>query len=187
MGLHWSHSGETEKAFKILSDRYDISIDDLHQIKKRLQKRYPSGYVSSESLTMLFPKNCSSQLYGRIWKFFDLNGNGEIGLDEYIVGMVRMCYSGKKERLGYIFDIFDLDGNHLLTKGEVMDLVSVLFDSVSSKPLTPEEKVKISKQLFQHMDEDNDGQIDKEEFLSITEKNESITKIISSFIGSPLF
>jgi calmodulin len=92
-------------------------------------------------------------------KEVDLDGNGDIDFNEFLVLMAsKMRDNDSEEEMMESFKVFDKDGNGYLSKNDFKAVMEAL-----GEPLTPEELDEIMKDW----DEDGDGQLNYDEFKNM--------------------
>lgn len=134
------------KAFKMFDKDGSNSIDasELHKAMHSLGKRI------------------SPQEAERMLAEYDVDGDMEIGVDEFLKMMARAdSVQDSLAGIGEVFQVFDEDGDGYVTHDEFRQVL-VSYNDGLSEMLTAEQ---ISR-LIEMIDTDGDGQIDHGEFTS---------------------
>jgi len=139
---------EYKAAFKVLDldDDGKITVDELHQ--------------TFQSLQFNFSRTDITELIGAI----DENNDGEIDIDEFITMMAQgeamVGYQPKtyEQRLHDAFNLFDVNGDGSITANELQGIMLKLGEVISTADI---------EWMMEHMDENNDGEIDFAEFKAM--------------------
>lgn len=110
---------------------------------------------------------CRSKLFAqRLFECLDADNSGDISLEELLDVMHILQSRNSEKRIAFIFKLFDLDGDGVLSSEE---LSSVLKASVmeSDVSVTPEEEDSLIEALTNLFDENRDGVVSYSEFYSV--------------------
>ncbi|KAK9476985.1 hypothetical protein V1514DRAFT_146627 [Lipomyces japonicus] len=64
----------------------------------------------------------------RIFSLYDVDGNGIVGFQEYLVCMSALTRGTRKEKLRYVFQGYDIDGDGYVTKKDLLDMFAGYFE-----------------------------------------------------------
>ena len=95
-----------------------------------------------------------------LFALIDLDGNGTIEFDEYVVVTGTYCMYTKEDILKFCFDIFDADGSGCLDEKEFVELCRVVN---GASPLFPGN----FQNALEQFDVNDDGLIDFDEFQEL--------------------
>lgn len=110
---------------------------------------------------------CRSKLFAqRLFECLDADNSGDISLDELLDVMHVLQTRDSEKRIAFIFRLFDLDGDGVLTAEE---LAAVLKASIqeSDVSVTEEEEENLIEALTDLFDENKDGLVSYLEFHSV--------------------
>jgi Ca2+-binding EF-hand superfamily protein len=93
-----------------------------------------------------------------VFKAFDLDKNGSISFDEFLIGYKLTSRSDLKQRLEFTFGLYDINGNGYLDKDEI----SILIDSMLSLlGLSQQQQTHLAQECLVILDSNGDGKISK--------------------------
>jgi len=112
-------------------ERYLVTSQELRFLSKLyrdLASRSGGTSVDKTTFLQFFPLPVSSiqGLWGeRLFEKFDVKLLGSIDFEEFIQGMALCCRGSEEERLRFLFTLYDLKGDGLLDKAELVSMVRV--------------------------------------------------------------
>lgn len=77
-----------------------------------------------KSMTRPPPPNL---IYDRVFSFYDTNGDGLIGFEEFLLGIACLQNKGKGDRLRRTFDGYDIDRNGFVDRKDFLRIFKALF------------------------------------------------------------
>uniref|UniRef100_A0A2C9JQU0 EF-hand domain-containing protein n=1 Tax=Biomphalaria glabrata TaxID=6526 RepID=A0A2C9JQU0_BIOGL len=103
---------------------------------------------------------------------------------EFVMGLSVLSRGTFQERLQWAFSLYDVNGDGVITKEEMLDIVTAIYEMMgrytepSIDDTTAREHVE---RVFQKMDTNRDGVISVEEFMDTCRRDENITRGMSIF------
>ncbi|XP_064602049.1 Kv channel-interacting protein 4-like isoform X2 [Liolophura sinensis] len=173
----------------------DILCRNTKFTRKELQIMYrgfkqecPTGLVNEETFkeiyAQFFPQGDSSSYAHYVFNTFDHDRNGSISFEEFVMGLSVLARGSLQERLEWAFHLYDINGDGIITKEEMMDIVSAIYDMMGrfTEPQIDEGTARDHvNRVFQKMDMNKDGVISLDEFMDTCRRDENITKGMSLF------
>lgn len=133
---------EFQETFSALDTDHDGKLSK-DEILRGMVKEYGDEVVANEKCDEIF-------------KRIDIDQNGFIEFNEFLVANVENSQALSKKKLEQAFRMFDIDGNGYITKDE-------LYNILGGTNMDQESLVV----LIQECDNNGDGKINQEEFISV--------------------
>ncbi|KAF5406465.1 Guanylyl cyclase-activating protein 2 [Paragonimus heterotremus] len=154
---------------------------ELQSIYQGFKKVCPTGYASKDTFIQVyqsfFPSRASAAYAQMCFRVFDKERSGELTFEQFARVLSQITRGTEAEKIDWIFSLYDLNGDGYISRVEVNEVATAIFDLVrvrseNSRDLqTIEERVNTMMELFTHpqtYDLNHDGKISKEEFFSVS-------------------
>ena len=157
------------------NESFQLSEDELETLRAnfhRLDKNSSGGLDQEEFRQCLGGIGLDAELSSILFNIFDKDGDGEVSLKEFLGTISLMVHGSLEERLGFSFELYDLNGNQVIQTEEVRTMLRAMHKAqVSMCPatthrLTEEQLEQQSQAFFDALDTDKDGQISREEYVA---------------------
>jgi Ca2+-binding EF-hand superfamily protein len=169
-------------------------------------KDCPSGTLSKEEFQKIyrqfFPFGDPTTFANFVFNVFDSDKSGQIDFKEFIVALSITSRGQMEDKLDWAFQLYDIDGNGEITYKEMLEIVEAIYKMVGSiqhgdQELTSQRQVgkmvqlpddedtpeKRVKKIFQMMNKDESGTLNKEEFKEGSRRDETIVSALSLYDG----
>uniref|UniRef100_A0A8C4P3W4 Calsenilin-like n=1 Tax=Dromaius novaehollandiae TaxID=8790 RepID=A0A8C4P3W4_DRONO len=127
--------------------------------KKELQSLYrgfktecPSGLVDEETFKLIysqfFPQGDATTYAQFLFKAFDVDGNGAICFQDFVVGLSVLLRGTVREKLRWAFNLYDINKDGCITREEMLQIMKSIYDMMGHctypilKDNAPEEHVE---------------------------------------------
>ncbi|XP_038058574.1 NADPH oxidase 5-like isoform X3 [Patiria miniata] len=101
----------------------------------------------------------------RFFDLFDYDHSGTVSQQEMMDGLFLLTKGTREEKVRFFFDVYDLDESGTIDKDELRALMKTGIDE-SSLQLSDSKVDHLTDTLFANADQDNDGSISFEEFMT---------------------
>ena len=115
---------------EVLEDLKNITQfreEEIVQWYKGFLKDFPTKQLTIKEFksmyTNFFPYMEASVFAERVFKTFDINGDGTIDFREFMCAISISSKGSIEEKLERAFKMYDSDGDGFITRGELMDIV----------------------------------------------------------------
>ncbi|CAG2207104.1 unnamed protein product [Mytilus edulis] len=140
-----------EKDFEYLEKHTDFQKPDIMEFYKEF---------------MGVTKESSSDFADNYFRAADRDKSGKIDFKEFLLFLNHECTADPVEKLNWVFDLFDIDGNGTIEKPEMIKIyktVLALRKKRSKYDTTPEQ---IAEKMFEICDKNVDDKLTKVEFIT---------------------
>eukprot|EP00918_Siedleckia_nematoides_P099594 GHVU01217793.1.p1 GENE.GHVU01217793.1~~GHVU01217793.1.p1 ORF type:complete len:204 (+),score=33.22 GHVU01217793.1:124-735(+) len=165
-----------------------FSRKELQIMYRGFKQECPSGIVNEETFkeiyAQFFPQGDSSAYAHYVFNTFDQDHNGTISFEEFVMGLSVLARGTFHEKLQWAFTLYDINGDGIITKDEMLDIVSAIYDMMGrfAEPCIDEHTAKEHvERVFQKMDANKDGVISVEEFMDTCRRDDAISKSMAVF------
>ncbi|XP_004677521.1 PREDICTED: calcineurin subunit B type 2 [Condylura cristata] len=139
--------------------------DEVRSLCKKFKKLDldHSGTVSLQEF-MAVPQLQQNPLVRRVVDIFDIDGNGEVDLKEFIWGTSQFSVKGdEQQKLRFAFNIYDMDKDGFISNGELFQVLKMMVGT----NLTDWKLQQLVDKTIIILDRDGDGKISFEEFSAV--------------------
>eukprot|EP00731_Ephydatia_muelleri_P017273 Em0010g371a len=186
MGKH--HSKLSPEMIEELVNRTHFSHHDLRKWYKGFMKDCPDGMLTLErfakAYSKMFSKGDPSRFVEHAFRVFDAKHDGVIDFEEYICAIAVSANGKLEEKLGWVFNMYDLDGDGYIGKDDLLEILRSIYQMVGTgmlnlpaDELTPEDR---SAKMFALMDTNKDDKLSLEEFINGVKSDQSILDLLRS-------
>ncbi len=184
-------------ASKLSKDEIKALRDATHFDKKELQQWYkgflkdcPTGKLSIDEFQKIykqfFPFGDPKEFSSYVFKVFDNDGSGTIEFKEFIVALSITSRGSVEEKLGWAFQLYDLDHDGKITYNEMLAIVDAIYKMIGSMVKLPEDESTPEKRvdkIFGSMDKDRNGELTFEEFKEGSKVDPTIVSALNLYDG----
>jgi len=109
---------------------------------------------------------------GRLFEKFDSNDEGYIFFDEFVKALnVFHPRASTNDKAKFAFDLYDVNGNGVITREELKQLVSAVMKRSIFLNLDEEAIERVLDTTFEQVDVEKDGSISYQEFYRMVKEN----------------
>ena len=164
-------SGEKLEFLKAYTRYDDATIKEFH---KSFMENCPTGQLTRDKfidLYKLFIRTGNAEQYcEHVFRTFDIDQNGVIEFDEFLLAMHFNSAGTAKEKLTWAFRMYDVDGNGVIDPEEMLKVVRAIYDMHAYER---------ARKIFRRMDVNRDGQLTEEEFLRGCLEDDEMSKLLA--------
>ncbi|XP_064626767.1 neuronal calcium sensor 2-like [Lineus longissimus] len=169
---------KSSKTLKLPPEDLNFLMQNTCFTKKQIKKWYkgfikdcPCGQLSRkkfiEVYSGFFPDGNAEEFCTHVFRTFDKDNSGKIDFNEFLLA-INITSSGKpEEKLNWAFQMYDIDGNGTIEKNEMEEIIKAIYimlgTNVDAENMTPEKR---TEEIFDKMDINHDGVLEKEEFIN---------------------
>ena len=163
---------------QLLKDQTHFSVEEIKTLWERFdfltKTQDTKGIINLEEFKNALGMQSAAYTH-RIFVAFDVNKNAEIEFSEFVLGLSAICPRASiKEKSHFVFNMFDLNGDGIIDKQELKQLMDISLGTNSLIQLPESHIEKIIDLTFTKMDKNNDGMITLEDFQAEAETDPSV-------------
>ena len=183
----------SEADIDLLTANTGLPRDEVEQLHASFLANHGEGRISRRSFLALLEQNGgggsggghpSPKLGRHMFRMFDTNSDGQVSFVELVLALHVMKRGSAEDNLRRIFRLFDINSDGEISRKELEKIVKHLGDEEEEEAVD-----NVARTAFDEMDDNGDGRIDQEEFVSacLTRRRktstELATKIASIFVA----
>ena len=129
---------------------------------------------------MLSPSGNVEQFCDHVFRAFDTDKNGYIDFKEFLLAL-DICSNGTvEEKLKWAYKLYDVDGDGVINQEEMTKIVQSIYEMMDASATRPTDSAKEkTMDIFSRMDENGDGHLTEDEFISGCLQDEEISKMLT--------
>jgi len=144
--------------------------------------------------SVLFPNRNAERFAGHIFRAFDLDKSNTVDFREFLIGLsMTSSTSSLQTKLEWIFQVFDIDGNGLLTRTECLEVIDTIVRFNQSgqndeSNQNTERLIRSAKRsmmtIFDNMYDGRCNTLTITQFVEGCQKDEFISQLLAPTLGS---
>ncbi|XP_021915447.1 Kv channel-interacting protein 1-like [Zootermopsis nevadensis] len=133
--------------------------------------------------SQFFPQGDASQYAHYVFNTIKHNQTGKISFEDFLGILSRVSRGSVQEKLQWIFGLYDLNGDGLITKSEMLDVVTSIYEMLgrSTEPVVEENSAKEHvEKIFHLIDTNKDGVVTIDELVEWCSRDEQILQSLET-------
>ncbi|KYQ55630.1 Kv channel-interacting protein 4, partial [Trachymyrmex zeteki] len=149
----------------------------------------PTGLVDEDAFkkifSQFFPQGDASQYAHYVFNTMKRKPSGKISFEEFLTILSKVSRGSVEEKLQWVFGLYDLDGDGLISKEEMLDVVGSIYEMLGryTQPQILEPHVAAREhvdRIFHLMDANKDGVVTIEELVQWCSKDEQLLRSLDT-------
>ena len=174
-------SGEILEFLKAYTRFDEATIKEFH---KSFMEDCPTGQLTRDKFIDLYKMitwaGNAEQYCEHVFRTFDIDQNGVIEFDEFLLAMHVTSAGTAEEKLTWAFRMYDVDGNGFIDPDEMLKVVQAIYGMLNEDGTEPIIAVdERARKIFCRMDKNGDGQLTEEEFLRGCLEDDELTRLLA--------
>ncbi|BES99090.1 kv channel-interacting protein [Nesidiocoris tenuis] len=163
---------------------------EIQLIYRGFKQECPTGMVDEDSFkrifSQFFPQGDASQYAHYVFNTIKHNqGNetGKISFEDFLLILSKVSRGSVQEKLQWVFGLYDLNGDGLITKKEMLEVVTSIYEMVgrSTQPQVEEHSAKEHvEKIFHLIDTNKDGVVTIDELVEWCSRDEQILQSLET-------
>ncbi|XP_073998465.1 neuronal calcium sensor 1-like isoform X8 [Rhodnius prolixus] len=177
------------QSLKSLTRATRFTEQEIKRIYRGFKAECPSGLVKEDTFrtiySQFFPQGANTSQYATyVFHTLDQSNNGTLSFQDFVQGLSVLCRGSLEERLRWTFSLYDINRDGKITRDELWDVVTSVYNLLGRLSPQPEEEEALAGKvdlIFQRMDLNKDGVVTLDEFLESCISDETITRSMAVF------
>ncbi|XP_046623464.1 Kv channel-interacting protein 1-like isoform X1 [Neodiprion virginianus] len=166
-----------------------FSRKEIQLIYRGFKQECPSGLVDEEAFKQIFsqffPQGDASQYAHYVFNTMKRKQSGKISFEEFLTILSKVSRGSVEEKLQWVFGLYDLDGDGLISKDEMLDVVGSIYEMLGryTQPQCAEPQLAAREhveRIFHLMDTNKDGVVTIEELVQWCSKDEQLLRSLDT-------
>ncbi|CAF0997627.1 unnamed protein product [Adineta ricciae] len=121
----------TEMQVQLLSHRTNFTRDQVLEWHSKFINDYPDGHMTRKQFIAMYkamcPKVDAERFARHIFRAFDTDRSNTIEFHEFLTGLsMTSPNSSSHDKLEWVFHVFDVNGDGVLTRKECLEIIEVI-------------------------------------------------------------
>ncbi|CAF0820913.1 unnamed protein product [Rotaria sordida] len=183
----------SEMEIQILLSITNFTREEILQWHEKFLADCPHGYMTRKEFILMYKSLCptddAERFAGHIFRAFDIDKSNTIDFREFLIGLsMTSTTSSPQTKLRWIFQVFDIDGNGLLTRKECLEVIDIIV-RFNQTQLTDEEDHETERlvhsakrsmmKIFDNISGDRCNALTMTQFIEGCQKDEFISKLLT--------
>nr|XP_027214176.1 Kv channel-interacting protein 4-like [Penaeus vannamei] len=163
-----------------------FSKKEIQLIYRGFKQECPTGLIDEEGFkeifSQFFPLGDATHYAHYVFNTFTRNHHGQISFEDFLASLSTVSRGTTQEKLQWIFGLYDVNNDGLITKAEMVDVVSAIYEMMgrSTEPQVEETSAKEHvEKIFHLIDANQDGAITIEELAQWVSRDDTIIQSLS--------
>lgn len=170
-----------------------FSNQEMKRMYRGFKTECPQGLVTEDVFHTIFnkffPLGAGISSYSHyVFSAMDQQETGVITFEDFALGLSILVKGTDEDRIRWTFNLYDLNGDGVITKDEMEDIVASVYELMGitlqdkdNKPTEDDDLVtKRVDNIFQKMDLNGDGCVSFEEFYTCCLEDRNVAQSIAS-------
>ncbi|XP_071522530.1 Kv channel-interacting protein 4-like isoform X2 [Panulirus ornatus] len=159
---------------------------EIQLIYRGFKQECPTGMVDEEGFkdifAQFFPQGDATQYAHYVFNTFKQNNHGQISFEDFLGALSTVSRGTTQEKLQWIFGLYDVNNDGLITKSEMVDVVTAIYEMLgrSTEPQVDDSSAKDHvEKIFHLIDTNHDGAITIEELAEWVSRDETFVQSLA--------
>ncbi|XP_045587645.1 Kv channel-interacting protein 4 [Procambarus clarkii] len=159
---------------------------EIQLIYRGFKQECPTGLVDEDGFKRIFaqffPQGDATHYAHYVFNTFKQNNHGQISFEDFLGALSTVSRGSTQEKLQWIFGLYDVNNDGLISKSEMVDVVTAIYQMMgrATEPLVEDTCAKDHvEKIFHLIDTNHDGAITIEELAKWVSRDETIIQSLA--------
>lgn len=170
-----------------LASKTKFTRKEIQLMYRGFKQECPTGMVDEESFkhifSQFFPLGDATNYAHYVFNTIKQKQTGKISFEDFLNILSKVSRGSVQEKLQWMFGLYDINGDGLISKTEMVDVVSSIYEMLgrATKPLVDDTSAKEHvEKIFHLIDTNKDGVISLEELVNWCSRDESVLRSLET-------
>jgi len=182
---------------QILSTITHFNREEILQWHEKFLTDCPHGYMTRKQFIAMYASLCPNgnavRFASHIFRAFDLDKSNTVDFREFLIGLsMTSTTSSPQTKLEWLFQVFDIDGNGLLTRNECLEVIDTIVrfnqsQQTDEQPVNTERLIREAKRsmmrIFDNISDGRRSTLTIIQFVEGCQKDEFISHLLAPRSG----
>ena len=174
----------TENDIQFIMANTDFERDQIIRWHEEFVRKCPSNKLDKSSFVEFFKKlipgesPSEDEFCAAVFRACDLDANGFIDFNEFLIAFWIRAKGNMRDKLSWLFDIYDKDGNRSLTLWELASMLKLVIAMKNKSDVDPYD---LARSIMNSMDRNADARISKQEFIARCTNDQNLRDLFSPY------
>ncbi|CAG7681497.1 unnamed protein product [Allacma fusca] len=158
-----------------------FSRKEIQLIYRGFKQECPTGLVDEDAFkdifAQFFPQGDATQYAHYVFNTIKQNSSGQISFEEFLGILSKVSRGTMQDKMQWIFGLYDLNGDGHITKTEMLDVVTSIYEMLgrNTEPQVEEHSAKEHvERIFHQIDLNQDGVVTIDELVEWCRRDDRI-------------
>ncbi|XP_017782266.1 PREDICTED: Kv channel-interacting protein 2-like [Nicrophorus vespilloides] len=170
-----------------LESKTKFTRKELQLIYRGFKQECPTGMVDEEAFkhifAQFFPQGDATNYAKYVFNTMKHKSTGKISFEDFLNILSKVSRGTVQEKMQWVFGLYDLDGDGMITKNEMVDVVTSIYEMLG-RSTQPAVEVGSAKEhvekIFHLIDSNKDGVVTIEELIQWCSRDEEVLRSLET-------
>ncbi|CAH1377518.1 A-type potassium channel modulatory protein KCNIP1-like isoform X2 [Tenebrio molitor] len=170
-----------------LASKTKFTRKEIQLMYRGFKQECPTGMVDEDSFkhifSQFFPLGDATNYAHYVFNTIKQKQTGKISFEDFLSILSKVSRGSVQEKLQWVFGLYDLNGDGLITKTEMVDVVSSIYEMLgrATHPTVNDTSAKDHvEKIFHLIDTNKDGVVTIEELVQWCSRDEHVLKSLET-------
>ncbi|CAH0562154.1 unnamed protein product [Brassicogethes aeneus] len=170
-----------------LASKTKFTRKEIQLMYRGFKQECPTGMVDEESFkhifAQFFPLGDATNYAHYVFNTMKKKNTGTISFEDFLSILSKVSRGSVEEKLQWVFGLYDLNGDGLISKTEMVDVVTSIYEMLgrATQPAVEDTSAKDHvEKIFHLIDKNKDGFVTIEELVQWCSRDENVLKSLET-------